>query len=245
MVRLTGIRFDPIIALLAIGIFFTGCNPIYYTPNSHNVPLLSQAGEATLTAAGNPDQVEFQGAYAINDHFALQAQGGLFIPADDDNGNGGSGKFLEIGAGYLHPIRSNWVFEGYGLLGFGGVENHFRYDSPGPTTPIVGDLTASILRWGIQPNFGYKSRHFSAAVSTRLVNLLYRNIEGDLVFENVGQVPFLEENNSYFLFEPALTLRGGFQKVKLQLQLGVSYNITDPEFFQEDNFLTFGLHFTL
>lgn len=232
-----------IIIICTLGLFMTGCSPIYYAPNSSNVPLLSEAGETNLTVAGNSDQVEFQGAYAVSDHFALMADGGLFIPGDDENGSGGSGKFLEIGAGYLKPLAGNWVFETYGLAGFGNFENHFRFDSPGPTNPTVGDISASLFRWGVQPNFGYKSRYFSAAISSRLVNLIYHNIEGDLIFENVDQIEFLSDNKSYLLAEPALTIRGGFEKVKLQLQFGVSYNITDPEFSQETSFITVGLNF--
>lgn len=229
--------------IAVIGFFVTGCNPIYYAPNTLNVPLLSEAGETNLTVAGNGDQVEFQGAYAFNEKFAVLADVGLFIPRDDENGSGGSGKFLEVGAGYLRPVNETWIFEAYGLAGFGNFENHFRIDSPGPTTPTIGDISASLFRWGVQPNFGFKSRYFSAAISARLVNLIYSNIEGDLIFENIDQVTFLSDNNSYILAEPALTLRGGFEKVKLQLQLGTSYNITDPEFSQETSFITVGLNF--
>lgn len=224
-------------------VLFVGCNPIYYAPNSHNVPLLTEAAETNLTVAGNADQVEFQGAYAFSDNFALQANGGLFIPQDDKNGNGGSGRFLEMGGGYLHPVDNNWVFEVYGLAGYGSVENHFRAGSPGPMAPTTGDISASLFRWGVQPNFGYKSPYFIAAISTRLIHLNYHNIEGNLVSENVDQVAFLSEHNTYFLAEPALTLRGGFEKVKLQLQLGVSYNITDSKFSQETNLMTIGLNF--
>ncbi len=227
------------------GWILTGCNPIYYAPNSHNVPLLSGGGEAKITAAGNADRVEFQGAYAISDHFGLQASGGLFIPREEENGNGGSGHFLEAGGGYLHRISPNWIFEGYGLIGTGKVENHFEDDSPGPTDPSIGDLSASIFRWGVQPNLGYRSPYFSAALSTRLSNLIFHNVEGDLVFNNIDQVSYLTDHNSYFLVEPALTIRGGFQKAKLQLQLGLSYNITDPEFDQETGYITVGFHFTL
>ncbi len=223
----------------------TSCNPIYYSPNSHNVPLLTKSGEASLTAAGNADQLEFQGAYAVTDKIGLQAQGGLFRPSEEENGTGGSGHFIEAGAGYLHPFGTHWIMEGYGLVGLGRVENHFRNDAPGPTNPTVGDLKSSIFRWGIQPNLGYKSPYFSAAMSTRLVHLLYHDVEGDLIYNNVDQVSFLQENNSYVLFEPALTLRGGFKKVKLQLQICLSYNITDPDFFQDGNLVTLGLHFNL
>ena len=221
----------------------TGCNPIYYAPNSLNVPLFTEAGETNFTLAGNKRQAEFQGAYALTDNFALLVNGGLFARNNNERGNEGSGKFLEVGGGYLHPIDDNWVFEGYGLTGLGSVENHFNSDSPGPITIRTGDLSASLFRWGVQPNFGYRSRYFSAAISSRLVNLIYYDVEGDLMFDNVDQVIFLTENKSYLLAEPAITLRGEFENIKLQFQMGLSYNITDPKFLQETGFYTIGLHF--
>lgn len=237
------IRHYLMINTAALFLLLNSCSPIYYAPNSLNVPLLSEAGETNLTVAMNADQIDFQGAYAFTENFAAIADGVFFSPWENVSGNGGSGKFLEVGVGYLHSSSGNWVFESYGLAGIGSFENHFPEASPGPGSPTVGDISASIFRWGVQPNFGYKSRYFSAAISTRIVNLIYHNVEGDLIFDRVDQVDFLTDNNSYVLAEPALTIRGGLEKVKLQVQIGTSYNITDSEFSQETSFITFGLNF--
>ncbi len=218
------------------------CSPKFYTPNTQNVPLLTEKGETNLTLAGNTNQVEFQGAYAVTQHFALQANGGLFIPADLDNGNGGSGKFIEVGGGYFNPIDEHWVFEAYGLIGIGNFENHFPsslIDYPETT----GDISANILRVGIQPNFGYKSKYFSAAISTRISNISYNNIQGSLVFDDDNQIDYLEDNSSNLLFEPALTVKGGIEKFKLQLQYGYSFNLTNADFMQDESFFTVGINF--
>ena len=170
------------------------------------------------------------------------ANGGLFIPSDLDNGNGGSGKFLEIGGGYFTPVSDHFVFETYGLIGFGGFENHLPSTTESqPSTQ--GNLSAKIFRVGIQPNFGFKSQYFSAALSSRFVNLNYNDIEGDLIFEDVNQVDYLTEHNSNFLIEPALTIRGGFEKIKLQVQYGYSFNLTNSDFRQDESILTVGLNF--
>src|SRR5680860_628220 len=174
-----------ILSVVVLTLGLVSCNPKFYTPNTQNVPLISQAGETNLTLAGNGNQVEFQGAYGISNGFAVMANGGLFIPSDLENGNGGSAKFIEIGGGYFRPVSDHFVFETYGMLGFGSFENHF------PATIGKGDLSANIFRVGIQPNFGYKSKYFSAALSSRFVNLSYNNVEGDLVFEDVNQVDYL------------------------------------------------------
>ena len=224
--------------------FATACSPKYYSPNTQNVPLLSEKGEMNLSATGNANQFEFQGAYAITDAFALQVNGGLFVPEDLDNGDGGSGKFIEFGGGYFTPVSDKYVFELYGLAGFGGVENNLT--SRATANPATtGHISADVFRYGVQPNFGFKSKYFSAAVSSRIVNVLYSNIEGSLVYEGANQQTYLRDNHSLFLIEPALTVRGGFDMVKLQLQVGRSFNLSNSEFRQDEAFGTLGLNFRL
>ncbi len=220
----------------------SGCSPKYYTTNTQNVPLISEKGETNLTLSGNGNQVEFQGAIGVSKSIAIQANAGLFIPPDLDNGDGGSGKFFEAGVGYFKPVTEHFVFELYGLAGTGSVENHLP--STSDTSPgTEGDISANIFRYGIQPNFGYKSKYFSAAVSSRFVNLRYSNIDGDLIYDNESAVDYLRENNSHFLIEPALTIRAGLDKIKFQLQFGYSWNVTNEDFRQDTGFATIGLNF--
>lgn len=229
--------------LLVLGLLLS-CSPKYYSPNTQNVPLLSEQGEVQVNLAGNASQVEFQGAYALAPNVGVQANGGLFIPKELDNGNGGSGKFLELGAGYFRPIGNRLVFETYGLLGLGSMENHL------PTTVVdhpqtSGDISAGILRLGIQPSLGFRSDYFQAGVSARLANLVYRNIKGDLIFDGENQVDYLENNRSNLLFEPALTLRGGSKTVKLQTQIGYSLNLVNSGFRQDQGYGTIAICFRM
>ena len=230
-----------IVILLAI--IFTGCSPLFYTPNTQNVPLISHKGDNKITAAGNGNQVEVQGAYGLTNAFAIQVNGGSVIPRDEDNGNGGSGKYLEVGGGYFTPISENFVFEAYGIVGIGTMENHFPASS-GTNSESKGDISANVLRFGIQPNFGYKSKHFEVAFSSRIVNLMYSNIDGDLIFNSENQIDYLNDNKSNFLLEPAITVRGGLEKFKLQLQYGYSYNLSNSDFQQDNSYLTVGLNYT-
>lgn len=232
------------ILFVALAAFAFGCSPRYYSPNTQNVPLLSEKGELNLSASGNANQFEFQGAYAVTDGFAIQANGGLFVPKDADNGDGGRGKFIEIGAGYFTPVAENFVFELYGLAGSGSVENDLR--SRATTDPATtGKISANVFRYGIQPNFGFKSKYFTAAVSSRIVGLNYSNVEGSLIYDGVNQQTYLRDNSSNFLIEPALTLRGGVDMVKLQLQIGHSFNLSNSNFRQDNTYATVGLNFRL
>src|SRR5690625_4149625 len=99
------------------------------TPNTQNVPLNSDREEEPITVSGNVDQVELQGAASVSDGISVILSGGLFIPKNEENGNGGSGKYIDAGPGFFLPVSSNFVFETYGLIGIGSFENHL----PGST----------------------------------------------------------------------------------------------------------------
>lgn len=229
-----------LLTLVGLVVTFSACSPKYYSPNTQNVPIISAKGEKSLTFAGNPNQIEFQGAMGVTSNIAVKANGSFFVPAKEDNGNGGSGNLIEVGAGYFTPVNQNFVFETYAIVGVGSMKNHFE-----PNGSNGGDISANIVRYGIQPNFGYKSKNFEAAVSSRFVNLNYNSIEGDLVFGGENQISYLTTNKSNFLIEPAVTLRAGFEKIKFQAQFGHSFNVTNNNFRQDENFVTLGVNFRL
>ena len=224
--------------LLLIAISVISCSPNYYIPNSHNVPLLSEKGEFAATAAAREGQADIQATYAVGDHVGIMANSAFFFPKEKD-GNGGSGRYFEAGAGYFTPVSSNgFIFETYGLLGVGSMENHFTSSDDQNNR---GRIEAQLFRAGVQPAIGYKSEYFSAAISTRLAYLNYSSVEGDLIFDQTDQIRYLQDHNNHLLFEPALTLRGGLEKIKLQLQIGTSINLSHSDFRQGKEFLTLGL----
>lgn len=226
---------------LIAGLLVSACNPIYYSPNTQDVLLPSSAGDVALAVFSDGNRIEAQAAYAPTDAFSLQLNGGVFDRGnDEDVEDGGSGRFLELGAGYSQPLGENLAWEVAGLLGAGSVKNDFpsTRDANPETT---GRLEADLLRFGIQPAIGYRSPYFEAAVSSRLVGLSYRNVSGSLIFGGEDQVAMLEDAGTYFLAEPALTLRAGLENVKLQVQAARSFNLTDSDFRQDESMFTIGV----
>ena len=61
-----------ILGIVFISFLVTGCSPIFYTPNTQNVPMISKKGDNKIVVAGNTNQVELQGAYGLSDAFAIQ-----------------------------------------------------------------------------------------------------------------------------------------------------------------------------
>jgi hypothetical protein len=221
----------PIVLFLLV-LFFTGCGPIYYVPNTQNVPIMKDKGQMNLFLGFNgsefTDGFELQGAYGLTDKWALQLNADWI--KSSETFSEGSGNLLEIGGGYYKKISKSFVFETYGFIGFGGL----KYQDN--STDNL-DVTAKLYRVGLQPSFSYSGKYFSSSLSSRLSSLHYTNVNGSLLYD----VDYLKSNDSHWLLEPALTLQGGFEDVKLQLQIQLCYNLTNPMFSQDYTLVSLGL----
>lgn len=240
--------FIPFLALAA-------CSPVYYAPSTQHVPLLTEKEEFTISGSysgsASADGAAFNGAYALNQNWGLMAGGSLFFgeEASDDSPHGGGGYF-EAGGGYFTKVSDKLVFETYGLVGFGGMKNRFPqsvHEYPGTD----GEIKANILSVAIQPSFGFKSQYFEAALSLTTSMINYSNIRGNLMMQNrdqeaaANQQDYLKDNRGHLLFEPALTIRGGLEFLKIEAQTGGSLNLTNRDFPQEDSWVSVGLIYRL
>jgi hypothetical protein len=177
--------------------------------------------------------VDFQGAYAVTDKIGVMANVYFAGAADRMTGDEGRGRLFEGGVGYYRPVNARSVFETYGGAGFGTLTLE-RGD---------GSRTASIngQRVFVQPAIGFTSKWFDAAVSLRLCGLHYSDIPEDLSdARDIDAARELAEMKSSFLAEPALTLRGGWNYLKLQFQGGLSENLTHPDFPQVEGYVSIG-----
>lgn len=217
--------------ILLIGLAFVGCGPVYYVPNTQNVPVIKEKGQTNLSFGINTsestDGFEFQGAYGLTNKIALQLNFDR-VKSTDDISNG-SGNFMEFGTGYYKNLSKHFVFETYGLLGFGHLKYEEDYNS-------IEEIKANFFRVGLQPSISFSSKYFIASLSGRIANLNYNSVSG-----NYYDVDYLKTNNSHWLIEPALTVQAGSENVKLQLQFQLSENLTDPYFSQDYSLLSLGL----
>lgn len=225
---------------LAAALALAACNPIYYSPNTQKVPLLAGRGDLTGTVAAGEARIEAHGAYAFTDALAAQASVGKYAPDDLENGDGGSGDFVEGGVGYFGPLGRRLRWEVFGLIAAGSFENH-RPSSVSGNPGTTGNISGSLLRLALQPAVGLRARYYEVAASAKLARITYNDVEGNFRYQGQDQVQRLRENDSYMLLEPALTVRGGLPRVKLQVQLARSFNLTEEDFQQDDGLLTLGL----
>lgn len=244
-------------AVVFLVLALEGCSPVYYSPNSHNVPLLTQKGETTGSIAfGGGEVVDFgvdvQASTALTNHFALM--GNFYRAYGEETGGSGRGSFFEIGGGYFSPVAPalfkaannttniltpSLVFSAFGGAGLGTVLNYYDKAS-------VKRSRSHFSRVFVQPAIGLKTSNLEAALSLRLANLhdySINNREGQPDYQGKRMDFFGEQ--SYFLWEPALTIRGGWDYIKLQAQFGLSINQTDSYFNQEHFNVNLGLYFNL
>lgn len=234
-----------------IAFVLAACSPVYYAPSTQHVPLLTEEEEFTVaggySGSSSADGATIHGAYAFNPNWGLMANGNLFFADEsEENPSTGNGGHIEAGAGYFTKVSNKLVFEAYGLLGFGGVNNRFPL-SVQDYPETNGEISANVLSFALQPSFGFKSKYFEAALSLRTSMVNYSNIRGDLMTQNrdqqaVGnQQDYLQNNKTNLLLEPALTLRGGWQFLKLEAQTGGSLNLSNQDFPQDDSWVSVGL----
>jgi hypothetical protein len=222
----------------------SGCSHYYYAPNAHNVPLFEEKNEFRLAGSGsNGDEfsgLEAQAAYSVTDHFALM---GNFMSAkgeENNNPSHGDGHYIEGGAGYFTKLDKKIVFEVYGGFGGGRARNYY---SEG------GNSNMNFLKGFVQPAVGFTSPYFDAAVSMRLGLLNYNrnNIGsvGPMSEEDARDLNYIHSNPTSFLWEPAITVRGGWKYIKLQTQLGFSQNLSHSSLAMEKTNFNIGLYISL
>lgn len=241
-----------IITILLVCLSVSGCFPLYYAPNTQNIPVMKEKGQTNVSIGINATEFtngfELQGAYGLTDKIALQLNVDWVNSADEwENNSSGKGNIIEFGAGYYKKISKSFVFETYGLIAFGKTQ----YEQTAEGTGEYGYIQTHFTRFGAQPSISFSSKYFNASLSTRFANVNYNNISGNYPFyssdENYvysTEADYLKANNSQWLAEPAITLQGGLENVKLQLQYTLSYNLGDQYFYenyQEWDMISLGL----
>lgn len=231
------------ILLITLVIPFTSCVHYYYAPNGHNVPLLKEKGETKIVAAlsGGDEFTGFEAQFssAVAKNIGIMAN--FMTGSGEENyesgrNESGKGTFFEIGTGYYKPLGQRFVFETYGGIGLGSINNEYSQ----------GDSKVKFTRLFIQPNIGYKVRGFEVALSSRFSGLNYHSvISNNLEPYDQYDLEYIKNNKFSFLFEPALTIRGGGEKFKIQLQLVLSENLNNRNLMQETGNFNIGLYFDL
>lgn len=226
-----------ILGFIVILMGISSCIPVYYAPNSQNVPLFKERKEANISGAVsygmNSIGVDLQVAHAVTDHIGWMCNynhwgarwnqknepGNLLYQSEGAH----KGDIFELGIGYFTMLKNNrMVFETYGGYGWTSAKNEYG-------SAVKSEVRGN--RYFVQPAIGWHFKSVTMGVSMRIVGLDYNSFsfsgphsnKPNDSFKNLIDHPF-----SVFI-EPGFVLRVGSEKVKFQLQLTFSLPINNPD----------------
>lgn len=225
-----------------------------YSPSAQNVPLLTEKGDSKLgllysTNGGgirteNEKEyrkfgrgIDIQGAYAISNRFALQAN--FYQRREQNGGDFGfrdSGYSIikyqrhlaEAGFGYYDKVdpSGKLIFQAFAGIGFG----KFKFDDKGQDdtgAPFHRFHESSITKFFIQPAIMYQNaKRSSATLVSRFSIINYGNIKTDYSQLELEQYELAVLGKSPAVFwEPGFVHNFGFKKMpflRLEYQFGFS-----------------------
>jgi hypothetical protein len=240
-------------ALVLITFSTCSCSRYYYVPNIQNVPLFREKNESRISGAiGEGDEsksFEIQAAYSITGHLGFTAS---FMSAKggdiSTDGNWAKGHYIEGAIGYFVPVSKAGVFEIYGGYAGSGQNHHYINDHYSSSTGIItqtdgGTADVSFSKFFVQPSFGLTFRAFDIALSSRISALNFtinsNNITGN---ENLYTRLNSLSGKGHLVLEPAITIRGGWKNVKVQVQGSLAtYSDGDDTSYGEEYHVSVGL----
>lgn len=227
--------------LIGIALMLSSCAHYYYVATPKNVPLFKEKNEYRANLAlgfqgFEVGTVDIQAAYSITDHIAVSANYLNARGGNKSSGDWGAGNYYDVAVGYYKPINNRYIFEVFG--GVGTSKQYHQYDE----NRGVSDL--SFTSYFVQPSIGYSLKHFEIALSTTLSHLRFGTINVASVNSNMEPrlINILTNRNS-MLFEPCLTIRGGFDYVKIQMQGMTTSNLSHSNQWTQQFRLSMGLQF--
>ncbi|MEN9639153.1 MAG: hypothetical protein RLZZ262_1021 [Bacteroidota bacterium] len=226
--------------LVCAALALSSCSHYYYVPAAPTVPLLKEKHEVQANVAlerGEEHATKMaQGAFAITNHVAvagsyMNVQGGAH-----DTGNYGYGEYADLSLGYFHPIGENLILDVYGGFGRSNQSHHFSKNE-------TADL--SFNKIFIRPSIGVKHSLFDLAFTPSLSQVQFHSISSNLIEERAKlfELDKVHKTRTSFLFEPAFTLRSGWNYFKFQAQLVQSINLTSNDLPFKKSQMTVGLSF--
>jgi len=226
--------------LISSIIILPGCTHYQYAPSSHNVPLLANKHDFKASvqayAADEMDGIEFQSAFAPIYKMGIMVNGFRVDSGEpDSSGESGRGGCIEGAVGYFQPLFDrHLIIELYGGMGRGKAVNYY--------TTVHSE--AVFNKYFAQTALGLKTRFFEWALSARLGYLDYPSFNLSATTSSMNMpasITSLQAHRSSTVVEYGMTVRGGLEKLKVQLQLGTSTNLTSEFFPQAPAHMSLGV----
>lgn len=219
---------------------FSSCTHTYYVSSSPHVPLLREKNEVRATGSVGVSDivniVQAQAAFAPTSRIGVA---GTYMKAEAgriNEGSGGLGEYHDFALGYLQPIHENFVINVFG--GYGRGSQWHRYNP-------IGESDLTFQKLFIQPSIGLTHRNIDLAITPSLSRVHFSQVASNQLDNEVENLALLriQDHRTFFLFEPAFTVRYGWHYIKLQTQIVHSYNLTHSNLPFEKGQVNIGISF--
>ena len=229
-----------------------------YSPVAHNVPVLAKKGDSKLAffyasnlkekatingieRKSSSSGIDVQGAYAITNHFAVQAAysrrseknfADFNINSPDTSTINYTRNLTELGVGYFTFISGNkqsifQVFAGVGI----GKSSFADFYEPLSSPAFQRFFKMNVTRLYLQPAFMIRYKNtFATSLSSRFSVVYFKNISTDYSEQELESYQLKALGNGANIFwEPAFVNTVGFKKLpglQFELQLGMAFLMT-------------------
>lgn len=238
-------------------LYATSCTT-YYVPNSQEIPLFTakNQGRANVGYTFFPEGTKafkYSGSYSFSDHFGATANM-FFVSESDNHSKNYHGTILKgtsVGLGLVHflPVSKKHVFE----TTFGFAGGNARNGAITINNATI-ENKVSFINIFIQPSIGLVKKNFEMAISLKYNLHTFLDLNVSLVQEAKLHALNQQEyngktyydypiNKTFHVLEPAITIRYGWEKVKLGLQIVPSFLLGNADFARENINASLGIHF--
>ncbi len=221
---------------LFLSVLLSGCIHTYYVSNVQNVPLFLEQNELRLSGSlglgSRSISTGLQAAFSPTSNIGVMANFMSAKGVEESDNSWGKGNYIDGAIGYYKPFSKSGVFEIYG--GFGGSSQRHKYrneriDSH-PDINDGGTASLSFIKLFIQPDIGFTFNHFDFVFSTRFNRISFNKVNYQIdktLSDEYQTLNSIKLQKNYLLVEPALTIRGGWENLKVQVQAS---KISRPNF---------------
>ena len=214
-------------ACVGVILYLQACSPVPYANVGLNVPMLKEKGEVNLNAAfGTTEDAEgfaLQAAAAVDSSLSLMAS--FYVLNNTTNTDwDGRGSYVEFGLGKFGRVSRDRkiIYDAHLGLGYGGIKNESGIQS----------LNVNFIKPFLQGSIGFNHKIVDVALTSRFAVVNFTDFEYrfDDAAYSLEASQFFEENETKFVFEPGITVRVGYEAVRLSLQFSTTTFSVGEEF---------------
>lgn len=238
-----------------LAVTYCSCSHYYDVPNVQNVPMFREKNEYRFSGAyglgTETSCMELQGAYSVTRNIGVMSNFMYAKGIDNHEDSWAKGTYLDAAIGYYKPLQKSGVFEIYG--GVGGSTQHHQYintnfgsGNPPDKNPSAGTSELSFIKIFVQPSIGMTFNGFEFAFSTRFNRLTFNktdnHIDKLLNEYEFDKLNTTAQTKNFLFFEPALTIRGGWKYLKVQLQGATASYLNNEHYHFDQYHISIGLN---